>query len=190
MRAGKGPGRNHMKSLFLIVALGLAGCAASQKNIDEVARTESARLMRPSKPLSSFAEYELRPLALGPAVQDDEKKVAQAAVLESRLQEKIQPLLTQWRASGPGARSGTLVIEPQLVGLRAVSGGARFWVGAMAGDSSIDLDLKLTEQPGGATIAMVRIDRNAGASTGGWSMGKSDKNLHEYIAAIAGQYLA
>ncbi|MBK8178792.1 MAG: hypothetical protein IPK67_07845 [Planctomycetes bacterium] len=178
-----------LAALSLAPILALGACAASPAKINDVARTEAARMMRPSKALSSFASYELKPLALGTDVQADPKKVAESAKLEERLKGEIEPLLTQWRMAPAGARSGTLVIEPQLAGIRIISGGARFWAGAMAGDSSIDLDLVLTEKESGLTLAKARVARDASGTAGGWSVGRSDQNLHQYIAAIAREYL-
>ncbi len=101
---------------------------------------------------------------------------------------RYSPLLEDWEASSSG--EGTLLIEPQLKGLRVVGGGARFWVGALAGDSHIDMDLKLVNDQTGTTVADVRIYRNADSMTGGWSVGKSDQNLDEYVTSIVHQYLS
>lgn len=178
-----------MKTMALIALIVLAGCAANPETVESVAKTESARLAPPTKGLSSYATYELRPMVLSPAVLQDQGKVEEAQKLESLLQAKLRPLLDQWASPASGARSGTLVIEPRLAALKIVSGGARFWAGAWAGDSTIDLDLVLTDKITGEQIAGVRIDRDADAMTGAWSIGKSDDNLHEYIVRIAYQYL-
>ena len=118
------------------------------------------------------------------------EKVEAAGHLENTLKAKLQPLLDQWKASTPSGRSGTLVIQPQLESLRIVSGGVRFWGGGLAGDSSIDMDLLITDQSAGQPVAKPRITRHADAVTGGFSFGKSDQNLLDYIASIAYQYLA
>lgn len=177
-----------MKSLVLVACLLLTACA-SQRSLADVSKAESARMPKTSKPLSSFKDYELKPLVLSAELQGDTSKSAAAATLEQKLKEKIDPLLVQWRSAPGGERSGTLVIEPQLANLRIVSGGARFWVGGMAGDSTIDMDLQLTEQGSNATIAKVRVGRTAGGQSGGWTVGKSDRDLYLYVSAIAGQYL-
>jgi hypothetical protein len=143
----------------------------------------------PVKRFSSYANYELRPMVLSPAVQSDPGKVTAAGELENTLRTKLQPLLEQWKAAESSNRSGALIIEPQLVSLRIVSGGARFWAGALVGDSSIDMDLLITDQGTGQQVAKPRITRTADAMTGGWSIGKSDQNLLDYIASIAYEYM-
>ena len=129
-------------------------------------------------------------MVLSDAVKRDEAKVSAAGELDAIVRAKLQPLLSTWRAASGSERSGTLVIEPQLESLTIVSGGARFWIGGFAGDSSIDMDLLFTEQSNGQQIAKPRITRSADAMTGGWSVGKSDQNLLDYIASIAYFYMA
>lgn len=179
-----------MKKLSLVLVIFLAGCAASPEKLNAVAVEESARLPKPSKPLSAFSSYELKPFILSAEVTKDADKVEQAAILEKKVKEMLAPLFAEWSAApGPG-RSGTLIIQPQLMKLRIVSGGARFWAGALVGQSTIDLDLRLTDGTTNDVIAKPRIARSAGAMTGAWSIGKSDDNLHDYIAHIVREYLS
>jgi hypothetical protein len=178
-----------MKATALVVCIILSGCAASPERLELVGKTEAARMASPVKRFSSYASYELKPMVLSPAVRSEPGKVKAAEELENTLRTKLQPLLEQWKAAASSNRSGTLVIEPQLASLRIVSGGARFWAGALVGDSSIDMDLAITDQGTGQQVAKPRITRNADAMTGGWSIGKSDQNLLDYIASIAYEYM-
>ena len=73
--------------------------------------------------------------------------------------------------------------------MRVVSGGNRFWAGAFAGDSFIDMNLILVDEETGEVISNVRVERNADSMTGAWSIGKSDQNLDEYIVSIVHEYL-
>jgi hypothetical protein len=175
-------------TLFLALLL-LVGCAANPETVQSVAATESARLAKPTRPFSTFAHYELRQMALGPAVEREEGKVEEARDLENRMRAAIDPLLAQWAAAPSADRSGTLVIEPRLAALKVVSGGARFWAGAWAGDSLIDIDLFVTEKESGETIANPRLKMEADAMAGGWSIGATDQNLLDYVASTARQYL-
>jgi Domain of unknown function (DUF4410) len=175
--------------IALVFCIIVAGCAASPEKLESVGKAESARMAPSAKRFSSFADYELKPMVLSAAVQSDSAKVQVAGSLEKTLKAKLQPLLDQWRTEASGGRSGALVIEPRLESLRVVSGGARFFIGALAGDSSIDMDLAMTDQTTGQQVAKPRISLRADAMTGGWSIGKSDENLLDYIASIAYQYM-
>lgn len=176
-------------AIVLITMLALAGCAASPEKLKSVASTESARLAPPSKPLVNFSHFDLKPMVLSPAVVREEGKVKEAKDLENRLRAFLQPILERWNAEPKSDQSGTLIIEPRLASLKIVSGGARFWAGALAGNSNIDLDLVLIEKETGQKIASPRIKNESGAFAGGWSIGASDQNLKDYIAHTAGQYL-
>jgi hypothetical protein len=179
-----------MKAIIaLVFCTVVAGCAASPEKLESVGKAESARMAPPAKRLASFAEYELKPMVLSAAVQADPAKVQVAGTLEKTLRAKLQPLLDQWKAEASSGRAGALVIEPRLESLRVVSGGARFFIGALAGDSNVDMDLAMTDQATGQQVAKPRISLRADAMTGGWSVGKSDENLLDYIASIAYQYM-
>jgi len=128
-------------------------------------------------------------MELSSAVSADNRKVVEAKDLEGRLRAKIQPLLDQWNETS-GRSEPTLAVEPVLISLRVVSGGARFWAGGFAGESTVDMNLKLIDKGSGTVIAQPRVAKSSGAMTGGWSMGKSDQNLLDYIAAISYEYLA
>ena len=179
-----------MRAAAMILCVILSGCAASPEKLELVGKGEAARMAPPVKRLSGYANYELKPMVLSAAVSSEPGKVAAAKDLENVLRTKLQPLLEQWKSSPSSNRSGTLFIEPQLATLRIVSGGARFWAGPFVGDSSIDMDLAMTEQGTGQQVAKPRITRSADAMTGGWSIGKSDQNLLDYIASIAYEYMA
>jgi hypothetical protein len=177
--------RIHMLACCLLVA----ACAPNPQTLESVARSESARLAPPTRKLSTFADYQLKPMVLSPAVQTEDGKVKIAAQLEAEFNARVQPLIDKWRAAPADGRTGTLVIEPHLASLKVVSGGARFWAGAFAGESSIDMDLWLTDASTGEQVAKVRIAQSADAMTGAWSIGQSDDNLLTYVSSIACQYL-
>ncbi len=178
-----------MRVITISLLVLLTACAADPAKVQQVADEEAERLQAPSKQLSSFAEYELKSMTFTDAIKAEEGKLEEAQEFEQNLQAKISPLLEEWRESGTGGQ-GTLFIEPELMKLRVISGGARFWAGALAGDSFIDMDLKLVDGATGESIAAVKIYRNASAMTGGWSIGKSDQNLDDYIVSIVHEYLS
>jgi hypothetical protein len=179
-----------MKVIALVFSMFVVGCAATPEKLESVGKAESARLGPPVRRLSSFANYELKSMVLSAAVQSDSAKVQAAGRLENALKAKLQPLLDQWRTQATGGRSGTLVVQPRLESLRVVSSSARFLAGAFAGDSNIDMDLAMTDDTTGQPVAKPRITLKADAMTGGWSIGKSDENLLDYIASVAYEYMA
>jgi hypothetical protein len=182
-----------MKHLLIpvIVVAVLAGCASDPGRRTRIAAEESARLSAPTTPLSSYGKFELKPMAMGPEVVNDPSKVAVAKDLGARVQARIQPVLAQWNAqtSNSAAAGKTLIVQPRAMRIQVFSGATRFFAGAIAGDSSIDMDLELKDAATGKVVASPRIIRSASAMAGAWSVGATDRNLMEYVADIATQYL-
>jgi len=175
-------------SLILVAGL-LTACAADPAKIEAVAVDEAARLQPPSRLLSTFKTFELQEMTFGEAIKLEEKKMAEGREFETAFNDKIGALLDTWNAADSATGEGKLLIQPHLASLRVISGGARFWAGAFAGDSFIDMDLRLLDGDSGVVIGNVRVRRDADAMTGAWSVGKSDQNLDEYVVSIVHQYL-
>ena len=182
-----------MKQLLIpvVAVAALVGCASSPERRAAVATKESSYLAAPTRPLASYGTFELKAMAMDPAIASDPAKVEAVKELEGRVQARVQPLLAQWNAQGAksAAVGTTLIVQPRVTNLRVVSGGARFFAGALAGESSVAMVLELKDAATGALIAQPRIERSAGAMAGAWSIGATDRNLMDYIADIAGQYL-
>ena len=180
-----------MRTVFLLVIAGLlTACAADPVKIEAVAVDEAARLQPPTKLLSMYKTFELQKMTFGEEIMLEDKKMAEASEFETAFKARVEPLLDTWNMADRPSSQGKLSIQPHLAQLRIVSGGARFWIGGMAGDSFIDLDLRLVDADTGVVVADVAIRRNADAMTGGWSVGKSDQNLDDYIVSITHEYLS
>ncbi len=178
-----------MRVITISLLVLLTACAADPAKVQQVAEEEADRLPAPSKQLSSFAEYELKSMTFADAIKAEEGKLEEAQEFEQNLQAKISPLLEEWRTSATEGQ-GILFIEPRLNKIRVISGGNRFWAGAFAGDSFIEMDLNLVDSVTGESIGVVKVYRNASAMTGSWSIGKSDQNLDDYIVSIVHEYLS
>ena len=179
-----------MRLISIVLMAGLlSACAADPAKIQDVAEEEADRLAPPTKSLSSFASFELAPMTFSDAINAEPGKVAEAQEFERNLQAKLNPLLSEWNTTQSEGAAGTLSIQTTLVRLKIVSGGARFWAGALAGNSFIDMDLELFDKESGEQIARVLVRRDADSMTGAWSIGKSDQNLDDYIVSIVHEYL-
>ena len=178
------------RGLILLIAVAvLAGCASDPARRQNIVKGHSATLPPPAAPLSSYTRFELRPMAMVDGVAQDEAKAAVAKDLEARIRERMEPLFVRWSAETAGASAKTLIVQPRITKLRVISGATRFFAGALAGDSSIAMDLELRDAGTGAVVANPTIERNANAFAGGYSVGATDRNLLGYIADIAAQYL-
>jgi hypothetical protein len=177
--------------VFLTMVL-LAGCSGSPDpaRLAATAKREAGRFPPPAQRFSEFSTFELRSMEVNAAISDRKEKMEIAEQLENKLHARLEPLLDEWKADPNRPQTGdTLVIVPKLQSLHVVSGGARFWIGAWAGDSLIDMDLELTNARTGTVIANPGIVQTASATGGEWTIGATDKNLLDYIVEISHQYL-
>lgn len=184
-------GIKNMKSLsiILIVAL-LTACTPDSARVENVATLEASRLRAPSQPLSSFSRFELEPMTFSQPIRAEEDKMREAHEFEIAYNLRIRGLLNQWNTDVQAGARDTLVVKTELVGLRIISGAARFWAGAFAGDSFLDLDLILVNKHTGEQVSNVRVRKNADAMGGAWSVGQTDQNLDQYVIEIVRTYLS
>jgi hypothetical protein len=82
----------------------------------------------------------------------------------------------------------TLQITPYIKEIKFIGGGARFWVGSMAGSSAVLMQATLRDSSNGEIIADPEFYRDAGARAGGWTMGATDNRMLEEIAQDVVKY--
>ncbi len=170
-----------LNALFLMAFL--VGCGSANKK-EQIIKNSANKIPPPQQAFSNYGSFELKPMKHVSDVATHEKKMVYANRLETQLQNKLTALFTSWEKQG----GKKLIIEPKVVGLRIVGGASRFFVGAMAGNSNIDLQLKIIDAQTKQVIAQPLVNRQSNAMAGGWSMGATDKNLVNYIADITEQY--
>ncbi len=176
--------------IYIMAVFFVMGCASGPATKTDIVSQEVNRLSQPAKQLSSFSNFELQAMSLHDQVSNKRDKTAIAGQLEQKLRTKVLPLLEKWTADAKNSKAaGTLIIKPKLQSLRVVSGGARFWIGGMAGDSNIDMNLELVDGKTGTVIANPRINPSSSAIGGTRSVGATDRNLLNYIVDISYQYL-
>jgi hypothetical protein len=141
----------------------------------------------PTARLGDFATFELRELER-PALKEGAATVA-ADTLNNHLKEMITPILEGWKNAGSQGATRALVIQPEIVEMHFVGGKARFWGGALAGNSFVTLRLKLTDAATGESIGTPEFYQRANAMGGAWSVGKTDKDMLRRVATLATEYL-
>lgn len=183
-----------MKQTFFLLGIALVcisfmgGCQSAKVNMNEIVNMEASRLGPPKIALNRYANFELQEMEYSGGILADERKVKVADQLKQKFEEKINGLFSTWNADN-AAGEGTLLVKPVLQNLYVVSSGSRFWIGALAGDSTIDMDMSLIDKTTGEEIANPRIMKNANAYSGGWTVGGTDQNLLNYIVEISYEYL-
>ncbi len=79
--------------------------------------------------------------------------------------------------SDPERTNSTLIVRGELTRLRIVGGGARFWIGAMAGKSEMAVYVKLIDAASGQVITEKDIRDDTDPTSGAWTVGGSDRAL-------------
>ncbi len=91
--------------------------------------------------------------------------------------------------SNPTDGGSTLIVEGSLTYLKIVSGGKRFWFGAMAGRSMMKINIKLTDPSTGSVVAQQELMGAPGAMSGAWSVGGSDRALPAKMGYLVGDFV-
>jgi len=163
-------------ALCLLLGFMLAqGCAT---NLTKPAGTPRPTTVR----LSTFQTVTMKPVEIAPefasagANQKAAKRINEVLVDDMRM---VFPNLRE--ASGEDVRAG-LLIEPLIQEIKFIGGAARFWVGAMAGSSAVLMKASFRDASTGEIIGEPQFYRDAGAYSGGYSMGATDNRMLEDIA--------
>jgi hypothetical protein len=132
-----------------------------------------------SRAVASYSRFELRELRSTVEVQP---KVINKITTEIRL--RLDESLARWNQEGslPG-HAGTLAIEVEILQMKFVSGGKRFFVGAMAGGSSCAAAAKLVDAERGELVARKVFGEMSGGRKGAHTMGATDNLMLDRLAA-------
>lgn len=144
----------------------------------------------PTSAFAGYDKYELMPIAMGPPYAGDKGKEAAKDKIQGYMNTETNPIIEQWnKNAADGTRGQSLVIEPRIEKLKVVSGTARFWAGALAGDSYVVMKVRFVEQPSGALLAEPVFYQRAAAMSGAWTFGGQDKDMMHRIVALVNLYL-
>lgn len=170
-----------MKNLIPLMLMLVIGAAQS---------AEPTQNPPPSAPLAGYDKYELAPIAMGAPYAGDEGKEKAKAKIQDYMNTETGAIIEQWNKDAAGSTSGkSIVIEPRIEKLKVVSGGARFWAGAFAGDSYVVMKWRIVEQPSGTQLAEPEFYQRASAMSGAWTFGGQDKDMLHRIVALGNLYL-
>ena len=90
--------------------------------------------------------------------------------------------------SGKSYDEPTLYVDVNVTSLRIVSGAARFWGGAFAGRSNMNIDVKLIDADGNLVVEKeLKGAPNAFAST--WSFSRTDHSLPQKMGFLLGDFI-
>lgn len=92
-------------------------------------------------------------------------------------------------ASASDAKEGALIARAELTSLRIVGGGARLWLGAMAGRSDMRFQVTLLDATSGAIVAKGDIGDDSNPWGGAWTIGGTDRSLPGEVGARLAEFV-
>ncbi len=165
--------------LVLPAALALLCCACVTHIRPNVASNPP-----PAEPLSHFQHFILEPMKVSDAAAHETDALARIAVY---MHQRVGGRLATWENRSQDGR--VLDIQPYIVQLKFVGGGARFFAGALAGSSAVLMRVRFIDAQTGRVIANPEFYQRAAASGGAWSIGGTDNGMLARITTVVQQYL-
>ena len=177
---GDGGMRAMMRTVTVILALGLAGCVTHMKNQDQT--------IVPSKEkLGTFATVLIKPVTGETAVDPD--IIARVETNLSRCMpgvfQAIKPFDPQLAAAPDNA---VLLIEPSIVDAKKVSVAQRVFFRALAGSSAALLRMRFTDVAKSEVVAEPIFYSQASAASGALTFGSTDYLMYDRLADQACDY--
>lgn len=165
-----------------MLCFALSGCAT------RYIKPTTTQNPAPAAAFSQFDRYEVKPLQLAPAYAAEGANQKAFAKIDEHWNAKVVAVVNNWNQQSAKKGQRTLVIEPRVEHLKFINGGARFWVGAMAGSSAVIMKVKYIDQSTGKVVAEPEFFQRAAAMSGAWTMGAQDNLMLERIVDVAASY--
>ncbi len=177
---------NMFKRLFCMCVLltGLLGCATQVQNMPQ-----STTNPPPVVKFSDYRSFQMLPVRLNPEYADSNPNQRAFIKIQENLTIHTSKMLADWNAAPRATTRGTLVIQPDIVEIKFVSGGARVWAGAMAGSSVVVMKVYFRDKETGQPIAQPDFYQRAAAMGGSASFGGTDNAMLERITVLVADYI-
>ncbi len=175
--------------LALALILGSTGSVIAAGSVVGYVEPKNQSNPPPAMPLDAFQRFEITPIAMDAPYAGQSGNEAAKSSIQANLVLRVQPVLANWNSKPAGAEAKTLKIEPTIRHIRFISGGARFWGGAMAGGSAVLMTVKLSDASTGQVIAEPEFYQHANKMGAAWSFGATDKAMLVRVSAMITDYL-
>ncbi|MCX7089488.1 MAG: hypothetical protein NTV00_15735 [Methylococcales bacterium] len=179
---------NLLKVTTLITLLILSGCATTNITPEEVPPNQKSSM--------KFSEYKyvfIKPLTIATEFKDSNDNKKAVITIEEELFKHMLPVfqnLSEFKAYDPSKPGKTLIIEPHIEKMKAVSGAARLWGGVLAGSSAVILKVSYIDATSKNVIAAPSFYQHANAWGAAYSNGKHDRSMFTRITELASAYAA
>ena len=181
----------YLVGAIIILTLMISGCATTPTKF---AIEQVATLKPPEIKFGAFEKIYFRTTGINSALASHSANQKALVKIDEYLLSRVLqifPSLTVIEANEQldSLDKNSLLIEPFVDDIRVISGGARLFVGALAGDSSVILSVTFTDLSQDKIIANPSFYQRAAAMDGAWSIGYSDRTMLTRIGDLASEYI-
>jgi len=150
---------------------------------------ENAMNPAPSVQLNTFQKFELVDAGMDPPYAGQESNEVARQYLQGNISDRVGKVIAVWNEQPAGDAPRTLKIEPKIAHIRFITGGKRFFAGALAGSSWVYVTVKMTDAETGEVIAEPGFYQSGSGRMGGLSFGATDKTMLIRISSMLRAYL-
>jgi hypothetical protein len=101
----------------------------------------------------------------------------------------VSPIIDGWNRAAPQWQPvRVLVIEPMIEHIKFIGGGARFWVGPLAGSSAVIMKVKYIDKESGKLVSEPEFFQRAAAWSGAFTVGGQDNAMLARIVTLVADY--
>ncbi len=169
------------------VAFLFAACTVHAADFQQPA--ENAMNPAPTVQLSAFQRFELVDVGMDPPYAGQDSNEVARQYLQGNISDRVGKVVSTWNEQPAGDAPRTLKIEPKIAHIRFITGGKRFFAGAMAGSSWVYVTVKMTDAATGEVIAEPGFYQSGSGRMGGLSFGATDKTMLIRISSMLRAYL-
>lgn len=167
---------------FILASFLFSGCATTYIKVDELENPP------PKFKFADFSTYEMNDIIIAPEYDSSEANIKAKNKIQETLNSRLATIITAWGQKQVQSPKGTLVIEPRISQIKFIGGNARFWAGALAGSSAINMEVTYRDKETGEVVAQPKFYQHANAMAGAWSIGATDNVMLDRIASLIIDY--
>ena len=184
----------YLVGAIIILTLMISGCATPSIKDAAIHRDQVAILKPPEIKFGAFEKIYFRSTGINSALASNSANQKALVKINQHLFSRVLqifPSLTVIEANEQldGLDKNSLLIEPFVDDIRFIGGGARFFAGALAGDSRVTLRVTFTDLSQDKIIASPAFYQSAAAYVGAWSIGAHDNTMLTRIGDLASEYI-
>lgn len=177
--------------VYLIIAIavvGLGGCATSGGGKQEKSAVQAPPVTPLEKHYGEIIVYELETTPELKTDYEQALKDCQSTLISSLLKRNKYKRV-EAADSNQTYESSVLLVKIKVSDMRIASFGARFWGGALAGNSYMYMRMALVDAQTGDLVREEDFNSTNNSYAAAWNFGASDRSLPTDMAEIMADYL-